>query len=141
MALRDMLEGIFGRKKKPEEQPKKSRKTSRKSKTRKKPTRKKKPTKKTEKKPKETPTIKPSDKLPLKILVLQKPDEVEEIPRILKYSPLILLSIRDFRKKDKSSLKKTLESLKTSCSKSGHRTALLDENWAVAISKGVKLVK
>ena len=93
-----------------------------------KPAKKKAPTKKTKKDP-------------VKIISLSRQSDVPKILKIAKMSPILILSIKKYRKKNKKSLKKSLEKLKEDGEPEEIKSKLLDQNWVVVMAPNTELVR
>jgi hypothetical protein len=73
-------------------------------------------------------------KYPVKILALTKQSDVPKILKLSKLSPMILLYIKDYRKKNNKSLKKSLQKLRKGGEPDGIKSKLLDPNWVVVLA-------
>lgn len=97
--------------------------------------------KKTSKKTSKKNKKKKKDKDPIKIVSLNKQADVPKVLKLAKITPMILLSIKNYRKKNKQSLKKSLEKLKDRGKSDGIESKLLDQNWVVVLSPNTQLVR
>jgi hypothetical protein len=80
-------------------------------------------------------------KQPVKILALQKQADVSKVLKIARVTPMILLYIKEYRSKNKSSLKKALQKLKDGGEEDGIQSKLLDQNWVVVMAPNTSLVR
>ena len=76
----------------------------------------------------------------VKIILFKKQSDIPKIMKLAKNCPLILLSIKDYRKKNNDSLKESLKKLKEGGELEEIQSKLLDQNWVVVFPQNTSLV-
>lgn len=79
--------------------------------------------------------------LSVKVIEISRQSDVKKLVSFIPSSPAILLSITDYRERNKESLKKAIEFLKQVCAEERANAVMLDPNWVLVYPKRNELVK